>query len=237
MLEQPCATIQDQVTEAYDRDGYYVAHKLLTPAECEALKLEAMRVLKENGKPDRTVYVGVAAASTLYYKLASDTRIVSVLEKIMPQGVAFMSDKFVFKSGTQPFATPWHADNFYWAGTRQKLSVWIALDPVKTENGALKVVRGSHKKSWCPKTGDLSKTNGEFNNVVDATQWTPEDEMICEIEQGSAIFFSDNTIHGSCTNTSGLDRYAIISTYHAPVASEEPFDLNFPARHDIVKCR
>ncbi|HYF47859.1 MAG TPA: phytanoyl-CoA dioxygenase family protein [Planctomycetota bacterium] len=229
------AAIQDQITEAYDRDGYYVAHKMLSAAECEALKVEAMRVLKEKAKPGSTVYVGCAAASEMYYKLASDPRIVSILDKIMPQGVAFMSDKFVFKSGEQRFATPWHTDNFYWPNTRAKLSVWIALDRVHAENGALKVVRGSHKKSWRPKRGDMSQTNGEFGNVVDATQWSPEDEVICEIEQGGAIFFSDNTVHGSCTNTSGLDRYAIISTYHAPVAVEEEFDKIFPAKHDIIR--
>ena len=49
---------------------------------------------------------------------------------IMPQGIAFLSDKIVIKAHDQRFATPWHADAFYWRGTRHKLSVWIALDAI-----------------------------------------------------------------------------------------------------------
>jgi phytanoyl-CoA hydroxylase len=233
-MEQSC-TASSKVAEDYERDGFVVAPKLFTDAECDRLKEEAIRLLNEKSNKNRTVYVGVAAASPLYYKLASDPRMVAVLEKIMPNGVAFLSDKFVFKSGTQRFATPWHIDSFYWAGTRTKLSVWIALDKVTAENGALKVIRGSHKKKWRAKNTKGEGTNGEFGNVIDAEQWTPEEELVCEVEKGGAIFFSDDLVHGSCTNTSGLDRYAIISTYHAPVDVEEEFDKNFPARHVVVK--
>jgi ectoine hydroxylase-related dioxygenase (phytanoyl-CoA dioxygenase family) len=98
----------------------------------------------------------------------------------------------------------------------------------------LKVVRGSHKKTWqCARNNNLAQTNNEFVNVVDQSQWNAADEAVCEIEQGSAVFFSDNLIHGSCTNTSGLDRYAIISTYQSP-GPEEEFDKIFPARHTII---
>ena len=228
-----------QIAQAYDRDGYWVATELFSQKECDDLKAEALRVIKEEAarlnsyakKP--TVYVGVAAASPKYYKLASDPRIVSVLTAIMPDGVMFMSDKFVFKSGDQRFATPWHYDAAYWPNTRSKLSVWIALDDVTANNGTLKVVRSSHRKDWEHKHLEAHQTNNEFVNQIDTTQWSPQDEVICELKRGGAIFFSDRTVHGSCENTAGLDRYVIISTYHAPVPDEE-FDKSFPARHVIV---
>src|SRR5262245_10773031 len=125
-----------QIAAEYERDGYWVAHEMFSHAECEELKAEALRLMKEEAarmnsytkKP--SVFVGVAAASPKYYKFASDPRIVSVLKAIMPEGIMFMSDKFVFKSGDQRFATPWHYDAAYWPNTRPKLSVWIALDDV-----------------------------------------------------------------------------------------------------------
>jgi len=225
--------VSDKVAQSYERDGYYVAHGLLTPQECEQLKVEAMRVLREVGKPGATVYVGVAVASPVYYKLAHDPRIVSVLEKIMPDGVAFLSDKFVFKSGDKKFATPWHYDAAYWPNTRSKLSVWIALDDCSKDNGALKVVRASHKREWKHILSDKKATNNEFDTVISDSQWTPTDEVVCEIKKGGAIFFSDRTVHASCENPSGQDRYAIISTYHA-ATEDEPFDVRFKARHVIV---
>jgi ectoine hydroxylase-related dioxygenase (phytanoyl-CoA dioxygenase family) len=226
----------DQIAAAYDRDGYWIEHALFTAKECDELKVEALRVLREKAKPGASVYVGVAAASPMYYRLASDPRIVSVLDKIMSEGVMFLSDKFVFKSGALKFATPWHYDYAYWQNTRPKMSVWIPLDDCSAHNGTLKVLPGSHKKAWKHESRGRSQTNNEFVNFIPDSQWKPEEEVTCELKRGSAIFFSDRTLHASCENTSGLDRYAIISTYHAP-AEDEEFDKHFSARHVIVPRR
>lgn len=225
---------QADIAASYQRNGYYIAEGLLDAEECDKLKAEALDIMKQHARPDATVYVGVAVVSPMYHRLASDPRVVSVLEEIMPGGIMFMSDKFVFKSGAQRFATPWHIDAAYWPDTRAKLSVWIPLDDVSARNGTLKVVRGSHLKAWKHRRStDAAETNGEFVNVISENQWDARDEIICEAVRGSAIFFSDRTVHASCTNPSGQDRYAIISTYHAP-AEDEPFDKHFPARHVIV---
>jgi ectoine hydroxylase-related dioxygenase (phytanoyl-CoA dioxygenase family) len=226
----------DRIAAAYDRDGYWIEHGLFSAKECDALKVEALRVLREKAKPGASVYVGVAAASPMYYKLASDPRIVAILDRIMPNGVMFLSDKFVFKSGALKFPTPWHYDYAYWRNTRSKLSVWIPLDDCSAENGTLKVLPASHKRDWKHENRDRSQTNNEFVNFIPDSQWKPEEEVICTLKRGAAIFFSDRLLHASCENTSGLDRYAIISTYQAP-AEDEEFDKHFAARHVIIPRR
>ena len=95
------------------------------------------------------------------------------------------------------------------------------------------MVRGSHLRAWKSRKGDISQTNQEFENVIDEGQWPAAEEVVCDIPRGTAVYFSDRLLHGSCENTAGQDRYAIISTYHAP-EPEEAFDLKFPARQVIV---
>ena len=70
------------------------------------------------------------------------------------------------------------------------------------------------------------QTNGEFNNVIAAKQWAKEDEITCNVSRGTAIYFSDRLVHGSCTSAAGEERCAIINTYHAPAADDE-FDTSF----------
>lgn len=222
---------ENGIAQRYQQDGFAVVEGLLDARECDELKDEAIRILKS--KPKASVVVGVAAESQRYYKLASDPRIVGVLRGLMPDGVAFMSDKFVYKSGAMRFATPWHVDAWYWQNTRPKVSIWIALDDVRAENGALVVLPGSHLKQWRARRGDTKNTNGEFDNVIEDKQWRAEDEVVCTLRKGGAIFFSDRLLHASTANTAGEDRFAIISTYHAPLPEEE-FDKHFPARHVIV---
>lgn len=216
------------LTEQYEKDGFLVVPDVLTAAECNALKTEGLKVLSEHAKPGSSVYVGAAVASPLFYRLASNARIVRVLHQIMQDGIMFLSDKLVFKSGVQPKATPWHCDNAYWRNTRLKLSVWIALDDVNEQNGAMRVLPGGHHRHWqhsAPVQGQ------EFGNRIQ--ELNEENAITCEMTAGSALFFSDRLPHSSTPNTNGKDRYAIISTYHAPAPDEE-FDKRFAARHVIV---
>ncbi|MEO6908739.1 MAG: hypothetical protein ABI210_12705, partial [Abditibacteriaceae bacterium] len=86
----------------YERDGFLVVPDILTPDECQHLKSEGLKVLSENAKPGSTVFVGAAVASILFYRLSSNKRIIGILHQIMPDGIMFLSDKLVFKSGVQP---------------------------------------------------------------------------------------------------------------------------------------
>jgi hypothetical protein len=225
--------IASDIALRYGQDGFYLAPDLLTPGECDTLKAEATRIMREHPKVNRTVYVGVSVVSSLYRDFAGDPRIVAILQQIMPDGIMFMSDKFVVKTATQRFATPWHVDAAYWPGTRPKISVWIPLDDATEANGTLVVVRGSHRKRFAHQHNDGKASNGEFNNVIAASQWPKDDEVVCNVRKGAAIFFSDQLVHGSCASTSGDDRCAIISTYHAPAPDDE-FDKQFAARRVII---
>lgn len=212
----------------YERDGFLMIPDLLNANECSALKAEGLKVLSQHAKPGSTVFVGAAANSNLFYRLASNARIVRVLDQIMPDGIMFMSDKLVFKSGVQPTATPWHCDSAYWRNTRPKLSVWIALDDVTAQNGALRVLPGGNHQDWQHSTPADAKEFG--NRIQDLDE---ENAITCEMKAGGVLFFSDRLPHSSTPNSNGKDRYAIISTYHAP-APDEGFDTQFAARHVIV---
>ncbi|QYM78205.1 phytanoyl-CoA dioxygenase family protein [Horticoccus luteus] len=215
----------------YERDGFVILSELLSAKECDTLKTEAQRLLAEKAKPGASVFLHVAVASAAFRALAEDPRLVAPLRQVMPHGVMFMSDKLVYKSADKTFSTPWHIDCFYWRNTRPKLSVWIPLDDAAAENGTLTVVPGSHKRDWQMVKKGLP--NGEFGDEVSNGDWREGDVVTCAIKRGSAIIFSDRLVHGSTRNTAGKDRYAIISTYHAP-AADEPFDLDFPARKVLV---
>lgn len=228
-LEKPEVAIPPGLAVQYDRDGFVVVPDVFSRAECQALKEEGLRLLSGHAGKNLSVFVGVAVASKAFYSLASDSRLVEILRPLMPEGIMFMSDKFVWKSGDQRFGTPWHCDIAYWRETRPKLSIWIALDDVTAANGALKVIPGGHKKEWRHGT-----QNGvEFGNRISELPEDAPGEIVCEMAAGSLLVFSDMLPHASTPNTAGLDRYAIISTYHAP-APDDFFDVQFAARHVIA---
>ncbi|CAF2717728.1 unnamed protein product [Rotaria sp. Silwood2] len=221
----------DDLCNRYERDGFVIIPDLIDGDECDQLKIEAEKILKEKAHPDASVYVHASVASPLYTQYHKDPRLVDILKKIMPNGVMFLSDKIVVKTTEKTFATPWHIDCFYWPNTRPKLSVWIPLHDVNADNGTLTVVRGSHKKDWTMINKGLP--NGEFLYQIADDDINKDDVVTCIVKRGSAIFFSDRLVHGSTPNLARKDRYTIISTYHAP-ADDEKFDLDFSAREVLV---
>ena len=221
----------DELLDRYERDGFLIVHDLIAGDECQRLKDEARHILKEKAKPNESVCVHASATSALYHRFHKDARLVDLLQKLMPDGVMFLSDKIVVKTADKTFATPWHIDNFYWPNTRPKLSVWIPFDDTDAHNGTLTVVRGSHLKNWTMMTKALP--NGEFLYQVADGEVDPNDVVICEVKRGAAIFFSDRLVHGSTSNVACIDRYTVISTFHSP-AADEPFDVGFPAREILV---
>jgi ectoine hydroxylase-related dioxygenase (phytanoyl-CoA dioxygenase family) len=227
------ASARSDLAARYDRDGFVIVPDLFSAEECDRLKSEARTVLDTRAKPGASVHVHVSVGSPVFRALAEDPRVVDVLKPIMPQGVMFLSDKIVYKSASKTFATPWHIDFFYWRNTRPKLSVWIPLDDATAENGTLTVIPGSHKRDW--HMVKIGLPSGDFQYEINNGTWRDGDIVTCGIKRGSVIVFSDRLVHGSTRNTTGKDRYAIISTYHSP-ASDEPFDLDFPARKVLVEA-
>lgn len=224
------------LADLYHRDGFTIIPDLVPAAQVPALKTECRHLLATH-QPTGSVFVGASAVSPLCHALGGDPRLVALLVQLLPGGVAFLSDKIVLKNASHRFATPWHQDAAYWPGTRTKLSVWIALDEVTAANGALRVLPGSHLHHPVHNHNPSGHvTTGEFHNAL-ALGDNPPAARTVAVPAGAAVVFSDLLIHGSHPNHSGADRVSLISTYHEPVDTDEPFDLAFPARRDLVRMQ
>jgi ectoine hydroxylase-related dioxygenase (phytanoyl-CoA dioxygenase family) len=69
-------------------------------------------------------------------------------------------DQWLIKEPGTETATPWHNDMPYWpVDGRQICSIWVALDPVRAESGAVEYVRGSHH--WAEKYKPASFSGGD----------------------------------------------------------------------------
>jgi hypothetical protein len=201
-----------QQVDAYRHDGYVVVPDLYPPEtmlawkrrlaelvapEQEALKKGGVRVwMSDQLPPDLLAAMG-------------DERVVPILRQIVGPAVAFLSAKVVFKNGVTRFASPWHQDRFYWHGS-EKISVWIALDDATRENGCLMVIPGTHRRLF---TEQRVKTDTGFElRIADEDVKDLPVETV-PVKRGGAVFFSDLSVHASHPNSTGGDRWALITTY------------------------
>jgi phytanoyl-CoA hydroxylase len=108
--------------------------------------------------------------------------------------------------------TLWHQDIRYWSFDRSELiSAWLALGPETQENGALKIIPGSHnmaiERGRLDRDLFLRPELPENADLIDAA-------ISVELEPGDVIFFSCNTFHAAGKNLSDRVKLSFVTTYH-----------------------
>ncbi|WP_010268826.1 phytanoyl-CoA dioxygenase family protein [Paenibacillus senegalensis] len=201
----------ENIKENYEREGYVIIRGLFSEEDIHRYKETAREVLKQNGVGKEGVYVGMAVASPVFKQAAAHPVLVQALQQIIGDNVVFLSDKLVFKDASTDFGSPWHQDYPYWKGSH-KVSVWIALDDATPENGCLRIVPGSHLLGSASHDGDTSDGLG-FKNRLENKDIEGQNIIDVVASRGDAIIFHDLLYHASYPNSSGQDRWALISTY------------------------
>lgn len=198
--------------EYFVKNGFVLIKHLFTPEEAEELKREAAAVMAKNGVANQVgVFLGFASESSLFKEAARKPALTNVLKEIIGDYVIFLNDKIVFKNASTDFGSPWHQDYPYWNGSH-KYSVWIALDDATRENGCLRVIPGSHLTGVINHDGKAADDKG-FESRLNETDVDKTKIVDLQVSRGDAIVFHDLLIHASYPNTSGTDRWALISTY------------------------
>lgn len=228
---------------AFQREGFLVLPNVLTASDCQRLGAAIDDVLAElqaegaaAGKaPEEVanhgVFVGLSLKREIFREVACDSRLVDPLESLWGPDVGFLSDKVVRKTAEIGFGSPWHQDWAYWQGSH-KITIWIAVDEAREDNGCLLVVPGSHHQAIDHDRVTDAATG--FSNRLDIGALGLDREPVSvPLGVGSAVMFHDLTLHASTPNTSGAPRRAYIATYRSLA---EP-DLDYPGLPAACRVR
>lgn len=129
------------------------------------------------------------------------------------RGIRLYNDHLLVKEPGTDAPTPWHQDGTYFRVTGEQIvSVWVGLDPVKRETGAVSFVKGSHRwnKMFRPKafaTGGDRESDAFDGPLPDIDGDPARYPSVCyEMEPGDVTFHHALTIHGALGNRSANTR-------------------------------
>ena len=128
------------------------------------------------------------------------------------RAVRFYFDHLLVKEPGSAAPTPWHQDGPYFAiRGDQCCSIWIALDPVTRENGAVEYVRGSHRwgKFYEPAgfTNDGRLKNPDLEKAPDVDAERGRYDIACwDMQPGDVTVHHVLTLHGAPGNVSATQR-------------------------------
>lgn len=125
-------------------------------------------------------------------------------------------DSIMIKRAGSRLATPWHRDAEYYdsAVIGRLCTLWIALDPVDVDNGAVHYVRGSHTDPtlYCmPRSfhRDDGLINPGHPTMPDFLAEQPGAVVHFDLQPGDAVVHHGRTIHGGPANRTLRDRRAV----------------------------
>jgi ectoine hydroxylase-related dioxygenase (phytanoyl-CoA dioxygenase family) len=245
-IEQEAAIIRDQ--------GYVILERLLDAQMLARLRAALAPYLDQHrgrnpfeGHATERVYT-LVARHRLFQDLAEHPHILGLCQRFLQPGYLLTtSQAIVIHPGEQPQA--WHTDDSFYAIPRPRpaisVSVIFAVDDFTAENGATRLVPGSHclgddvvapilaGMDFTPRSGAGAQEHGAGHGDAVAHPMLPADLAGRVIEAvmpaGSAIVFLGTLVHGGGANRSVGPRLAISNQYCQPWArQQENYTLAVP---------
>ena len=110
--------------------------------------------------------------------LTRHPRILDAVEQLLgPNLLVWNTNWFVKMPGDKTFVS-WHQDGAYWGLSPMEVATaWVALGPVTPENGAMRVIPGSHSKPHLPQRETFAD-----NNILSRGQ-----EITVAVDQARAV--------------------------------------------------
>jgi ectoine hydroxylase-related dioxygenase (phytanoyl-CoA dioxygenase family) len=145
-------------------------------------------------------------------KLASDARLVGLVEGVIGKGVSVYFSQIFFKPPEGGGPKPPHQDNFYF-GPRDPealITAWVAFDDATVENGCMFFGEGSQLR---PLSAHVAPANEPFNLQVPAEEAATFAMTPAPVPKGGVSFHHGGVLHQSGPNHSKRWRRACALHY------------------------
>jgi phytanoyl-CoA hydroxylase len=145
-----------------------------------------------------------------FQEMARNKTILDEVSKIVGEDVFLYENSLVYKPKGKNNEVPWHQDFINRPTEPIKYIAWIALDDVKIDNGAMKVIPGSHKNGflpWVTIPGETHHTRLNLDGIK------LEDYVYAELEAGDVLVFNQLLLHSSDRIVSDKPRRAYRISY------------------------
>lgn len=221
--------------QQFDADGFVHVEGFMNPEEVEDLEANLARFIRDivpilslgdvmyedQAEPESLKYIGnLQIHDSHFAQFLWNPRIVRLAEALLQDAVVPQHVQFFNKPPGLGKATPAHQDGYYFClEPNEALTLWLALDNIDDENGALHYVKGSHKKGLFPHSA--SYVLGFSQGLREGRSTDLGEEVTCRVRRGDCLLHHSLIIHSAEANPSPRQRRAMSSVYYAQRAKED----------------
>jgi ectoine hydroxylase-related dioxygenase (phytanoyl-CoA dioxygenase family) len=167
-----------------------------------------------------------------FLELAHSPKLLTLIERLVNGKPELYAVETFNKRAKVGSGVPPHQDNAYFCRTPpEMLTVWLAIDPVTVQNGAVCYITGSHRLGMLP-----HKPSGVAGNSVGLdVPFDASDPFVGTLNAGYALIHHCQTIHYSEPNRTDHSRCGLLMVFRGTHTRIDPTLRDQYTYKDAVK--
>lgn len=209
--------------QTYRKEGLVRPTLAFSPKELSDLRtlLDATLAATTDKRPESIVCPHIAEMNNLSPELASSwlrlctlPRLLDLVEQTIGPDIVLWGSQIFCKPAGTGMAVPWHQDGHFWPiRPLATCSVWIAIDDVTLENGAMQFIPGSQRERRLFEHIRDNSKDSALNATLASDQFELADAAVDDLKAGALSLHDVFLIHGSEPNRSKKRRAAFVIRY------------------------
>jgi len=213
---------QDQVRK-FREEGYVLPEaQVFDEAEFQELLSIFEEDLDRYGEEDLDV---MHERDARLFKFLLHDAVLDLIQPLVGSDIGLWSSHFISKPPYIGRETPWHEDAAYWNGRMDNwesvVTVWVALDPVDTDNGCMRVVPGSHLTPFS-QYEEADTAAAVFDRKIIEGSVEEEQAVNFVLDPNHCSIHDVRIIHGAKANTSDRRRAGYTMRYFSTASRVIP---------------
>jgi non-haem Fe2+, alpha-ketoglutarate-dependent halogenase len=198
----------------YHREGYYAPIRVMPVAEALDLRGKLEAVEASGRLPAGALRSKCHLLLTWVDAIVRNRCVLDAVESLVGPDILVWGTSFFIKEPHTGGFVSWHQDLTYWGlEPADIVTAWIALSASRTENGAMRVIPGTHTMQIVPHKDTFSPDNLLSRGQEIGVKVDEAKAVALELEPGEMSLHHVKLIHGSERNTSAARRIGLAVRY------------------------
>lgn len=208
------APLPPQAVDHYRRAGYVSPIRVMTAAEAEGCRRKLEAAEASGRLPEGALRTKSHLLLTWVDEIVRNPRVLDAVESVIGPDILVWGTSFFIKEPRNPSYVSWHQDLTYWGlEPADIVTAWIALSESSRENGAMRVIPGTHTMEVVPHKDTFAADNLLSRGQEVSVEVDEREAVALELEPGEMSLHHVKLIHGSDPNPSHKRRIGLAVRY------------------------
>ncbi len=208
------SALSPTAVEFYNEHGYFAPVRVLSTQQAAALRGKVESYEASSHQIEGALRNKSHLLFTWLDELIRNDNILDAVESILGPDILCWGSSFFIKNPRNPAFVSWHQDSTYWGlDPADIVTAWVAISESVVENGAMRVIPGTHKKEQLAHRDTFGQDNLLSRGQEIAVTVDESEAKSLVLQPGEMSLHHVRLVHGSEPNPSDKRRIGFAIRY------------------------